>query len=257
MTHVASGIATLSWDNPNSVGETVADDSVLFAIRFKILGDNGASSALSIDGTPTPLEAANSEFVKLPVSASAGQLGVSSSVEISGVVSYYSGGLTVPGATMDLVDGVGTTVASTATAADGTYTFTVSATGSYKVVPSKGDENPVMQGMTTLDIALIRRHILAITPLNSPYKLLAADVNNSASVTTLDIALMRRMILAITTSVPAGSWRFVPTNYVFPDPENPWDALGELQVDVSSGNQAEQSFVAIKFGDVNNSWIVP
>jgi len=71
-------------------------------------------------------------------------------------------------------------------------------------------------GVTTVDLSIIRRHILNITPLDSPYKLLAADVNGSDTVTTLDISLIRKMILGSIDTFPAGTWRFVPADHVFP-----------------------------------------
>jgi hypothetical protein len=46
--------------------------------------------------------------------------------------------------------------------------------------------------VTTADITLIRRHILSLTALSSPHKIIAADVNASKDVTTADITLIRR-----------------------------------------------------------------
>ncbi len=111
--------------------------------------------------------------------------------------------------------------------------------------------------MTTLDIALIRRHILALAFLNSPYKLLAADVSGSGTITTLDIALIRRLILAMTNTFPAGLWRFVPADYVFPDPANPWAAPAQRWYTNLLADGDGQDYVAIKLGDVNNSWVSP
>lgn len=47
----------------------------------------------------------------------------------------------------------------------------------FYLTASKNDD--ITNGVTTLDIVLIQRHILGLKPLNSPYKILAADVNNS------------------------------------------------------------------------------
>ncbi|MGO9204263.1 MAG: dockerin type I domain-containing protein, partial [Limisphaerales bacterium] len=106
---------------------------------------------------------------------------------------------------------------------DGSYSFSGLAVGQdYEVSVAKSDDTPVANGVTTLDIALIRRQVLGLAPLGSPYELLAADVNASGTVDTLDIALIRRLILALTNTFPAGLWRFVPADYVFPNPANPW-----------------------------------
>ncbi len=45
------------------------------------------------------------------------------------------------------------------------------------ITPNK-DDNP-LNGVTTYDLVLMSRHILGLEPLNSPYKMIAADVNKS------------------------------------------------------------------------------
>ena len=78
--------------------------------------------------------------------------------------------------------------------------------------------------MTTADIVKIQKHILGQEDLNSPYKLIAADVNRSQSITAADISEIRKLILGTTErfkSVP--SWVFVPTEHVFADRTQPWN----------------------------------
>jgi hypothetical protein len=112
----------------------------------------------------------------------------------------------------------------------------------------------VAQGVTTLDIALIRQQVLNIKPLDSPYKLLAGDVNGSGSVTTLDIALIRQVILGITNKFPGGLWRFVRSDYVFANPQASWSAQGARNYQNLAAGANGQDFIAVKLGDVNNSW---
>ena len=124
----------------------------------------------------------------------------------------------------------------------------------YTVTPSF-DENP-LNGVTTFDLVLISKHVLGSTPLGSPYKIIAADANNSGSVTTFDIVEIRKLILQINTVFPSNSsWRFVDKNYLFPNLANPWSApfpefanFNDVQDGLTNSN-----FVAIKVGDVNGS----
>jgi hypothetical protein len=111
-------------------------------------------------------------------------------------------------------------------------------------------------GVSTIDISLIRRHILNIAGarFDSPYKLLSADVNNSRTVTTLDISWIRKMVLGATNSFPGGVWRFVPSDYVFPDPDAPWDAPSNRVYNALGSALTAQNFYAIKLGDVNYNW---
>ena len=87
--------------------------------------------------------------------------------------------------------------------------------------------------------------------------MLAGDVNGSSSVSTADILLIRRLVLAITTNFPSGLWRFVPADYQFADPQAPWGAPGARNYTNLVGDLAGQDFLAMKLGDVNNSWTAP
>jgi len=171
---------------------------------------------------------------------------------LSGRVVTFSSTRPVSGVTMSVR---GDTNVSGLTGPDGTYQTVVNIGGNYELGPSKFDDTPPNNGVTTLDILLIRQHILATTFLNSPYKLLAADVNGSGSVSTLDILNLRQLILGTTTNLPAGLWRFVPADFVFPDPQSPWNAPSKLAYTNVIADLSSQDFVAIKLGDVNGSWV--
>jgi hypothetical protein len=140
------------------------------------------------------------------------------------------------------------------TSAEGTYLLgNLPLGGDYTLTPSR--EEDVDNGVTTFDIVLINQHILGLDTLDSPYKLIAADVNHSGSITVRDIIQLRKVILGIDATFPDNtSWRFVPDDYVFPDPANPW--LEEFP-EVSSINDLEGSvelnFIGVKVGDVNQS----
>ena len=60
--------------------------------------------------------------------------------------------------------------------------------------------------------------------LGSPYKLLAADVNADKSIDVMDLLAIQKLIVEPTSGLPAGLWRFVPADYAFPNPQEPWDA---------------------------------
>src|SRR6185436_574218 len=69
-----AGTLTVSWDDPDGIGKAAADGTVVFGVRLKILGLAGATSSLSIDGTPTPVEAANDLGDTLAVTLNSGLL---------------------------------------------------------------------------------------------------------------------------------------------------------------------------------------
>ncbi|MDZ4846740.1 MAG: Ig-like domain-containing protein, partial [Chitinophagales bacterium] len=151
----------------------------------------------------------------------------------------------------------GTSTSSLTTGTNGLYSFNVSAGGNYTVTPSKNNDVTKTNGVTTLDITLVRRHLLGSVLLASPYKIIAADVNSSNSVTTLDIALIRRLVLGIDTTFTGNKlWAFVPHDYVFPNPTNPFSPLFPKVRNYTnlSASQASQNFIGMKLGDVNNNW---
>jgi len=141
------------------------------------------------------------------------------------------------------------------TGVDGTYELGDLETGhEYSIRPLRpGDW---MNGVSTIDLVLISRHILGVQLLNSPYKLLAADANGSGSVTTLDVVLLRKLILGITAELPnVPSWRFVDANYAFPNPMNPWQEGFPQVISLNSlsADMVNEDFIAIKTGDINGS----
>ncbi|MFT7605590.1 MAG: hypothetical protein ACI8VT_003185 [Saprospiraceae bacterium] len=125
--------------------------------------------------------------------------------------------------------------------------------GDYMIFPSL-DTDP-LNGVSTFDLVKMRQHILEIDLLDSPYQRIAADINHSGSITTLDILLLRKMILLIDTTFQNNtSWRFVDADFIFPNPENPWETLfPEYYEILEIQDSMTADFVGIKIGDINNS----
>lgn len=136
---------------------------------------------------------------------------------------------------------------------DGYYSFIVPPVDSIHVLPERLD-NP-LNGVSTFDLILISKHILGLQPLNSPYRIIAADVNNSGSITVLDLIQIRKLILGLNTTFPnTPSWRFISPQYVFPEWMNPWYEVFPEAIDITDpSNFVEANFVGIKTGDVNGS----
>ncbi len=113
-----------------------------------------------------------------------------------------------------------------------------------------------MNGVTTWDLILLQRHILEVDLLDSPYKIIAGDINRSGQTTTFDIVQLRKLILGINTVFQSNtSWRFVDANYVFPNQENPFESSFPEFCSIASleNEMMDMSFVAVKTGDLNNS----
>lgn len=141
-----------------------------------------------------------------------------------------------------------------ATGTAGNFIFESLPSGkNYQVRPLK-DDDP-RNGVSTLDLIKVQKHVLGATPITDPYRLIAADVNNSKSVTTLDMIQLRKIILNVDNHFRNNtSWRFVEANYEFPEQTNPWaEPFPELIRLQEVQGVADIHFVGIKIGDVNGN----
>ncbi|MBK6931395.1 MAG: T9SS type A sorting domain-containing protein [Saprospirales bacterium] len=139
-----------------------------------------------------------------------------------------------------------------ATTANGTYEILSNAPCLNAGLYPKRDDNP-LNGLSTFDLVLINKHILGLDTLESPYKIIAADANNSRSISTFDIVTLRRLILGLDTAlINVDSWRFVPAGFTFPDPANPFLTIFPEGLSLNlPGPPQVADFTGLKVGDVN------
>ncbi|MEL6833965.1 MAG: HYR domain-containing protein [Bacteroidota bacterium] len=141
---------------------------------------------------------------------------------------------------------------------DGSFMFDDLELGLDYSIVAQLDEN-ILNGVTTMDLILISKHILGTRLLDSPYKLIAADVDRSGHISTLDIIKLRKLILNIDNALPNNntSWRFVDASYEFLDPTNPFMGYFPEFYNINdlAGPEMYVDFIAIKVGDVNGSAI--
>ena len=168
-----------------------------------------------------------------------------------------NGNLGISGANVSLESSVSELNKSITTDATGSYSFTnLPKNNNYTVRMS--DNRDILNGVSTLDLVMIQRHILGLDMLDGPTKIIAADVDNNAKVTAADLTALRKNILGITNSFPNGqqSWRFVTSNHTYSSPTNPFPFTENYSYTQLQDNKVSQNFVAIKIGDVNNSAVV-
>jgi hypothetical protein len=133
----------------------------------------------------------------------------------------------------------------------GTASFNGLFAGQTATVAPQKDINP-LNGVSTYDLLLIQKHLLGIKALNSSYKLIAADVNNSQNISISDIIELRKMILNPGLNFTNNtSWRFVEGSYVFPNPSKPYNFPETKSFAQLAGGMNSASFVAVKVGDVS------
>ena len=110
-----------------------------------------------------------------------------------------------------------------------------------------------MNGVSTLDLILIEKHIKGEQLLNSPFKMVAADVNRSGDIDIIDLVELRKLILGLYDKLPSSeSWRFIPKNYTFKDLQHPFDYPMSMNI-INEPDDLAADFTGLKVGDVNST----
>ncbi|MBK6392368.1 MAG: T9SS type A sorting domain-containing protein [Saprospiraceae bacterium] len=150
----------------------------------------------------------------------------------------------------------GQTVPSFKTSSSGTYAFdNLPMYGAYSIIPVRTD-HPT-NGVSTIDLILIQKHIIGEQVITSPYHLIAADADKSGDISAIDLIELRKLILTVYDKLPnTDSWRFVPKDYIFTNPANPWNFPEKIDLSTLSKDEVNRDFIGIKVGDLNSS-VVP
>jgi uncharacterized delta-60 repeat protein len=141
---------------------------------------------------------------------------------------------------------------NTLTDAGGQYEFLVPP-GSYVLNPSKTDD--LLNGVSVLDVMMVQEHVTLVNPITDPYKLIAADVNESDGVSTLDALIIAQSILGnpIAVALFGDSWRFVDAEHSFVTPLSPWGFPESIDVPNLEEEVFGLNFIGVKKGDINGS----
>jgi len=227
---------TFTTSGPNSPNQNCPDETTETVIAFVANDNCGNTSSIEYSFFVTALDTPEPP----QTSSITGMINTESMVAVEDVEVYLSGGANF--------------FEQFVTSNDGNYAFdNVPLEQNYSITPLH-NQFP-MNGVSSYDLILMAQHILDISQLDSPYKMIAADVNASGSITTIDLVELRKMILYINTAFPDNtSWRFVDANFVFPDVENPFaTAFPEIVTINGLLESLAQDFVGVKTGDVNES----
>jgi len=136
------------------------------------------------------------------------------------------------------------------TSANGTFDFgEVPMSTSYSLSATK--KSDYLEGVSTLDLVSIQKHILGTEPLEDAFRYIAADINKDERISAVDLIQLRKLILGYTDEFPSNnSYRFYDQNEVL-EMENPWTVQEELQISDIDDFGSAYNFAGIKIGDVN------
>ena len=248
---IEEDLVTVVWVDFDINGISEADSTVIFYLKLELAGQRDECVNLSIDGTPTAVEVSTLQSTgptTAPYLMQNGEACITQSlVSVSGRVTKETGfplnGVVISCTGLD----------PDTTGSNGTFSFAdMPSQNDYTLSATKEDDPK--NGVTAIDMVYIQSHILGEIPLSSPYRILAADVNGSKTITALDLIFIRQLLLGYVDEFPGGlSWRFVPSAYEFPEPENPffYEIPESIQLANVQEDVLDQDFIGIKLGDVN------
>jgi len=123
----------------------------------------------------------------------------------------------------------------------------------YQVTPFNDSNHS--EGVSTLDLIFIQRHILGLKALDNPFQLIAADADNNEKISASDLLSIRKLILGIKDDFPNNqkSWRFVSDWTDFPNPDKPFPFIESVNTHDFKDLIEDVNFTGVKIGDVNNS----
>ena len=157
-------------------------------------------------------------------------------------------GVPVSGATVTL-DGPDGTM-ETISDEEGNYSFESHWYQNMELTASHSGEP--LNGVNSVDLVYMHRHIIGSEPFESPYQIIASDVNASEAISVYDVVELRRLILGHYEDFPDNKpWHFVHADYDFPD----GDAMNFEEKIYLDQVVTSLDFIAIKTGDANNSFL--
>ena len=246
LTDSQKGKISFIWNSINATTVTLPDSTALFVLKFKVIDTKLTTGVVKMNNDPIDIEVVDSNFDKMKF-----ELGTfvinQTCVKVSGNV-QTSKSLNVPGVILTLSNSLGSK--SAITDVNGNYSFSNISLANYTLTPSKLTEAKPRNGVSTLDIGLIQAHVLNKKPFQTPYQVIAADVNGSGTITAADIILIRRFILGSETNFGGKLYSFVDKKHVFTNPLNPFPFPQSININ-NTQNQVVGDFIGVKLGDVN------
>lgn len=177
-------------------------------------------------------------------------------------IDYTVSGTVTVGAAQAAVAGVvigieGISDALDTTNVNGHFSFVANLTPGTSYTLSAAKDSHYANGISTIDVIKIRRHLLGVAPFTSPYEVLAAEVSGEDQVSVLDILLMNQLILGITEhpANSAPSWIFVNPDFTFQSAAQALSQYnsGAAKLRFTTATAGPLLLRGIKKGDLNES----
>jgi hypothetical protein len=123
----------------------------------------------------------------------------------------------------------------------------------YTITPYKYSDP--QDGLSMSDLIILAKHLMGVDTMDSPYQIIAADVDQNGTLNNDDMLLMHLTILGLENGFPdSASWRFIPADFVFPI-DYPLSVNFPESITINNLNSdvEDADFIGIKLGDLDAS----
>ncbi len=241
---LSSSKLKVAWAGISSASTTLSDNDIFCYLKLKLKGAANSTATITFETSSAIVKQDRNTVVP---NFKTGSVCVNGTFTICGKI-VTEENKPVKDATVDLI---GQSTQSVKTDVSGNYCFTNVPAGTFTIKPKKL-LNPG-NGVEIADIADIQGHILGSFILNSPFKIIAADVDNNKTINSTDIG--RIIPVYFNKNQPFSaveSWRFIPKSFSFPNVTNPFQSnFPESRTLQISKNESDIDFTGIKMGDVD------
>jgi len=241
---LSSSKIKVAWAGVSSAATTLADNDIFCYLKVKMKGAANSTATISFE----PSSAIVKQNRNLVVADfKTGSVCVNGSFTICGKI-VTEENKPVKDVSVELI---GQNTQTVKTDASGSYCFLNVPAGTFTIKPKKLTYPG--NGVEIADIADIQGHILGSFILDSPFKIIAADVDNNKTINATDIARIIPVYFNKNQAFSAvESWRFIPKSFSFPNGSNPFQSsFPEIRTIQISKNESNLDFTGIKMGDVD------
>lgn len=237
------GLITIAATTSQPNETTLPDQTLLFSIEAQVVGDEGGAYSGKI--LEPDLAVTQDEVSVIPTLID-GNFCVLSNFNITGKI-YSSFGEPMPEVLVETdYEGV-----SSSTREAGDYALLDIPEGiTMRVTPSL-ERAVVKEKITDEDALVIKKHLLGETPITDPYQLIAAKVSSEPKLGVSDVINIKKMARDELSAFPSQtSWVFIPRDYQFTNPSNPFSYPTSKIYENLDMDYAEQAYVGVEIGNV-------
>ncbi len=253
--------SSVRWVAGGDVSLTVSDTIPMVEVCMTVINDSIGSTQLIIDSSLNTIEFTDIDMDAFEVTSAGGAITLDTTTAAVSDENFVAGLITTP--VGDPIPAVYVSVSGDAdqsfslTSADGNYSTTLKRENSYMVSPNF--EDFTMNGVTLIDVLILRQHLNRMRSLNDPYKLIAADINGDGKLTAADEQLILLEMMGLIDDMSSiDTWRFIPADHDFGKIE-PFTMSGEVfdypttfMIDPLM-NDTRINFTGVRIGDLNNT----